>query len=153
MVINNRTVLRSHLKLIYGRLSNNEKHQWAAKANYTDYKGLYKYITYTNGNREDAYPRVVNALIQVIGQERFNNLFENVSLALDHNSIIAEDMNTEGNEDLAGIANTIELKIKFVEEIFNCDNIEMLEEVRQNLDIVVRACNNQLDRLRIESEI
>lgn len=147
MVINNITILRAHLNLIYGQLTNMEKHDWAKKARYSSYKGLYKYVTYINGNRDDAYPRVVNALKAVIGDQRFNNLFQKACASLGSTGV-----KSKADENRYFIENTTELKVKFVKDIFECDDTEVLEAVRQNLEVVIRACNNQLERLNIENQ-
>lgn len=63
---------RNKMKEIYDGLPNSEKTRWAQNAGYSSYQGLYRYIS--KKGEEVAYNRVVVALQETVGEERFENL-------------------------------------------------------------------------------
>lgn len=68
------TLTRFKLKEIYDSLSNSEKTKWAQNANYSNYQGLYKYLS--RKSDEVAYNRIVDALFKTVGGDRFKILTE-----------------------------------------------------------------------------
>lgn len=63
---------RGKLKEIYTVLPNSEKTAWAKNAGYSGYQGLVKYISQKGD--EVAYSRIVDALRETVGEERFKDL-------------------------------------------------------------------------------
>lgn len=123
-------VTRGKLKSIYDGLSNQEKNTWSDKSGYSNYKGLYRYIS--NSPDEEAYTRVVNGLFETVGQVRFNELINN-------------------NGQLS-IEHVLEFKRELKEALFKSNDVQFIENVRNNIETMMKVCNNQLDRLALEEE-
>ena len=122
--------MRGELKNIYDGLSNQEKRRWADNSNYSNYKGLYRYIS--NSPNEEAYSRVVNGLLKTVGQTRFDGLLNN------------------GGQ--LGIQHVFEFKKELKEIIFKCNDENFIKDVKQNIETLINICDNQIERLKLEAE-
>lgn len=137
-------ILRRQLKSIYESLSNEEKKEWAKRANYNSYQGLYRYVNAYPDNV--AYDRVVRALNETIGEERFNDFTSN-----------PQSRNTVSN-NIPSVSNNIQniiesLRTEVIPEILNSDNIEILEMFQGVLEATSNITRNQIERLNLLNSI
>ena len=137
-------LLRGQLKSIYESLSNEEKKEWAERARYNSYQGLYRYV---NAYPENvAYDRVVRALNETIGEQRFNDFTSNIS----GTTTIANTISNSSDNIQSIIEN---LKTEVIPEILNSNNIEILEMIQGVLEATSNITKNQIERLNLLNNI
>ena len=121
---------RGYVRIIYNRVSDEEKKVWARKANYASYQGLYRYLREKPENQ--CYTAVVQALVQTIGQARIEEFI---------GELRKEELNRLNIEDY---------KHLLIKEIFAVNDKEILEKTR---NVILEAYGSQLDKLKILSNL
>lgn len=129
-------VKRAKLKEIYTTLSNDEKSKWADGAGYTDYRGLYRYV---HSNLDaNAYERVLLALKETVGEERFKAYIPGTSNVIERNEIV---------EIVDNFCKQV------VSLVADSSNIDELNEIVQKLSKVERFIAIQAERTKLLDEI
>jgi hypothetical protein len=119
-------VKKTDLLLIYTMLNNEQKREWAKAAGYDSYRGLYHYLTY--GNVTFANQKVINGLIQTVGEDAFNELLNTVRSSSANEKAPRVEPN---KEKLA------EKTRKLAEEVLNCTDVDDLREMQKFLPLLV----------------
>lgn len=129
---------RGELKKIYDILENNKKSEWAENAEYSSYQGLYRYLS--NNNENEAYPRIINALIKTIGKEEFEKL-KNKNLQIENSTIV------QYKKDIKSF------KKEMIDLILELEELETVNEFKKELKDLVSICENQISILKIKEDI
>lgn len=121
---------RGDLKMIYDKVSDDEKKAWAKLANYVSYEGLYGYLR----SKPDSvsYEKVVDALVIVIGQDRLDKFISELR------AIEMANIDIEEHKKIV------------IKAIFGMQDKDKLEKIRRD---IVSACDSQLLRIEVESNI
>ncbi len=101
---------------------------------------MYKYLK--NNQDTEAYDRIVNSLVAAVGTERFDQLVLRLKASAQNGMApgLLED-------DISG------LKKRLIRMIFATYDIERVEALKKDFEDILIACENQLSRLKIESEL
>ena len=119
-------MLRGDLKIIYDTLEDADKHRWAARAEYKSREGLYSYLRIKHDTH--AYDKLVAALVETIGKERFVKY--------------TKEINTKITMD--------EHKLEIIKLILSSNSKDTIENI---LTDITMACESQLLRIKVESTI
>lgn len=133
-------VTREELFKLYQIIENHEKILWATKAKYKTYHGLYRYLSKGTG---PVYSRVVQAAIDVLGEERYKTLMESIRQS--------QEKNKKKDENVAKdivLYTPVQKYMLLIEEIMRTGQLEELEQLLKIMPEMEKKVKDYVETLK-----